>query len=356
MTVESATYIDGLDSSLPSGSDSRAEGDNHIRLLKSVLKTTFPNINGAVNATDEQLNFLVGVTSALQDQLNAAVGRLCEARLTAQTGVAVPLSDVSGATSLYFTPFRGNRVGLYYGSKWIPFPLTEISIDVPNANAVYDVFVYASGGTTPTLELVAWASDTARATALTYQDGILVKSGDTTRRYVGTIYTQASGGGIVDDTAQNRYLWNYYNRLPRILRRQESSGSWLYNSTTVRQANGNTANQVNFVCGIVEDYVELAVGAGFEAAGSTQMGAVLIGYDSITAGSQYCMGGNTGATAGLDQVFIRSEIKIQPAVGKHYLAWLEQADGSFGNTFYGGLNLPNSIMRVNGGMLGSWQC
>jgi hypothetical protein len=56
MTVEVATYISSLDTSLPAGGDTKSEGDNHIRLIKSTLKTTFPNINGAMTATDEELS------------------------------------------------------------------------------------------------------------------------------------------------------------------------------------------------------------------------------------------------------------------------------------------------------------
>lgn len=59
MTVESATYLDTLDPSLPLSGDPKSEGDNHLRLIKQVLKNTFPNINAAVTPTDEQLNQLL---------------------------------------------------------------------------------------------------------------------------------------------------------------------------------------------------------------------------------------------------------------------------------------------------------
>lgn len=71
MALESATYINQLVNTNPTGSDQKAQGDDHIRLIKAVLQSTFPNINGAVNATPAELNYLVGVTSALQTQLNA---------------------------------------------------------------------------------------------------------------------------------------------------------------------------------------------------------------------------------------------------------------------------------------------
>lgn len=41
MGVESATYINDFDSSLPSSTDLRSQGDDHLRLLKTVLKTQF---------------------------------------------------------------------------------------------------------------------------------------------------------------------------------------------------------------------------------------------------------------------------------------------------------------------------
>lgn len=41
MGVESATYVNDFDTSLPGSSDVRSQGDDHLRLLKTVLKTTF---------------------------------------------------------------------------------------------------------------------------------------------------------------------------------------------------------------------------------------------------------------------------------------------------------------------------
>lgn len=71
MTVESATYLDDLDPSYPAGGDDIPEGDNHIRLLKSVLKATFPSVAGAVSASHTELGYSAGVTSGIQAQLDA---------------------------------------------------------------------------------------------------------------------------------------------------------------------------------------------------------------------------------------------------------------------------------------------
>ena len=49
MTVESATYVSGLNANYPPGSDTISEGDDHLRLIKSVLKSTLPNADEAIN-------------------------------------------------------------------------------------------------------------------------------------------------------------------------------------------------------------------------------------------------------------------------------------------------------------------
>jgi microcystin-dependent protein len=56
MALESATYIDGLVVTNPVGSDPLAGADDHLRLIKSTLKSTFPNITGPVTATHGELS------------------------------------------------------------------------------------------------------------------------------------------------------------------------------------------------------------------------------------------------------------------------------------------------------------
>ena len=83
MPLETGTYIDSLNVSNPAATDVVEKADDHLRLIKSTIKNTFPNITGAVTATHTELNklagvtasaaelnYLVGVTSAIQTQLN----------------------------------------------------------------------------------------------------------------------------------------------------------------------------------------------------------------------------------------------------------------------------------------------
>ena len=74
MALEDLTgtkYIDDLVSTNPAAGDNVSEGDDHIRGIKNVLKTTFPSIDGAITATDTEINYVDGVTSNVQTQFNA---------------------------------------------------------------------------------------------------------------------------------------------------------------------------------------------------------------------------------------------------------------------------------------------
>ena len=74
MALEDLTgtkYIDDLVATNPAAGDNVSEGDDHIRGIKNVLKTTFPSIDGAITATDTELNYVDGVTSAIQTQIDS---------------------------------------------------------------------------------------------------------------------------------------------------------------------------------------------------------------------------------------------------------------------------------------------
>ena len=73
MPLESGTYISDLVVTNPVGNtDFKSEGDNHLRLIKSVILNTFPSITGAMNATQAELNSLAGRQSFIDTFLQAA--------------------------------------------------------------------------------------------------------------------------------------------------------------------------------------------------------------------------------------------------------------------------------------------
>jgi len=67
-----------LDEAWPLTTDSRREGDNHLRLIKDAIKKTFANVNAVVDCTDEELNILAGalVSTAELNYLQGATSNI----------------------------------------------------------------------------------------------------------------------------------------------------------------------------------------------------------------------------------------------------------------------------------------
>jgi len=248
------------------------------------------------------------------------------------------------ATTLYYTPFKGKHIALFDGaSTWNLVVTGEISIAVPaTTSQMYDVFIFSNAGTA-TLELLAWTNDTTRATALVLQDGVLVKTGATTRRYIGSFRT-TTVSGQTEDSATKRYLWNYYNRVRRVLQRFEATASWNYSTATVRQANGASANQVEIVLGVAESPLDLMLQVAFSNTGDT-VGSAGIGEDATTtyAAGQAVRGNATGGLIAMQLVKI-------PTVGRHFYSWNEWADGASTTTWYGARAGAGST--ITGGLTG----
>ena len=107
MALEDLTgtkYLDDLNSSNPAAGDNVSEGDDHIRGIKNVLKLTFPNIDAAVNATPTELNYVDGVTSAIQTQLDAITANnwVTNARIADDAVGVAELSATGTASSSTF--------------------------------------------------------------------------------------------------------------------------------------------------------------------------------------------------------------------------------------------------------------
>jgi len=67
MALENGTYVNSLVPANPASTDGLAQADDHIRLIKSTLKNTFPNLTGPVTATQADLNNPASIPSSLTD-------------------------------------------------------------------------------------------------------------------------------------------------------------------------------------------------------------------------------------------------------------------------------------------------
>lgn len=306
-------------------------------VIKNSAGTTIKTIDNV------QSMGLTALSSSFNDVVNG--------RLSLTTAVPVTVTDVTAATAVRFVPYQGNRINLYDGAAWNVYNFTELTILLGSdaADTNYDVFAYVSAGAAA-IERLAWTNGTTRATALTTQDGVLVKSGDPTRRYIGT-YRTTGTIGQTEDTLAKRFCWNYYNRVRRPMQKFEETNSWTYTTATIRQANGATANQLALVVGWAEVMADLAVAVGVANDNAAPPLVVVgIGEDSTTA----IQGSTTGrqhtpleSSLGITQA--QASLRVYPAVGYHFYAWLEYSGATGTTTWYG----DNGGALLQSGIYGS---
>lgn len=110
MPLESATYISDLNVGNPASTDSVAQADDHIRLIKAAIKQTFPNITGPVTATQAALNTPIpsGII-VMWSGVSAPSGwNLCDGtngtpdlrnRFVVSAGTTYPLGSTGGTTT-----------------------------------------------------------------------------------------------------------------------------------------------------------------------------------------------------------------------------------------------------------------
>lgn len=97
MSVEAAVAgFNSLNLAWPQNVDLISEGDDSIRTFKTIVRLTYPAVNGAVTVSHTEMNYLAGVTSLIQGQIDA------KAPLAAPTftgAVVLPASTTIGPVS-----------------------------------------------------------------------------------------------------------------------------------------------------------------------------------------------------------------------------------------------------------------
>lgn len=284
---------------------------------------TFARFVGQARTTTELA--LAGNPPLLPD-VDSRIKEICNGRLTLTSGLPITINDVTAAGTLYWTPYKGNQIAAYTGTRWVVMTFAEMSIAVPAAaNQVYDVFYDYNDGS-PVLVLTAWTNDTTRATAITTQNGVIVKSGDTQQRYLGSVRTVTASQ--LNDSVTLRHVWNYYNRVPRALFKTDSTVSWTYSTATIRQARADATNQVDVCVGVQEAMLDLTLtGHGDNSSGVSFASG--IGEDSTTTFLRSSMSSSTE----IDSYTAR--VAKMPAIGRHVYSWNEWSAAVATTTFYG---------------------
>ena len=279
-------------------------------------------------------------------------------RLTGASGTPVMTTDSTSISTLYLSPYSGNRISLYdtTNSKWVLRQSAEVSLAVTGrtTDLPFDVFAYWTGSAVA-LEFLNWTNATTRATALARQDGIWTKSGDASRRYVGTVRPRSATSchwvlGTADSPAKLD-IDNADNRVAVRFSVRDTTNTWTYSTATYRQARASANNQVDIMVGLADRWVDMrASGISSNSSGGQGMWTA-VGYDSTTAFVAGCITGVMVSAAGA-VVSGTAHTAHAPAVGTHYYAWLERGSGTGTTTWHG----DNGGTDRQSGMTGTWWC
>ncbi len=244
-------------------------------------------------------------------------------RLTLTSGTPIMSGNVTGASTIYFTPYEGNAVYLYDGQTWVAHELAEVGLALSalTSGKNYDVFLYSSSGV-PTLELsAAWVSDSTRTDALATQDGVPVKSGAATRLHIGTIRTTGTSTtefSFFEGTGPRRALvWNRYNKVLVPIVASDTAGTYTYTTATFRKARNSDNSKVEFVMGAFGDEVRIdAMHRSFNSSGAFRSAGV--GLDSTSVPEK-----NRSVTSAAADMTMPCNMAEQLAIGYHFAHVLE---------------------------------
>ena len=182
-------------------------------------------------------------------------------RLTLESGVAISSTDQTAKPTLYYTPYSHSSIGLYdtTNSVWTPYNFTQTSLALGtlSSGVNYDTFMYSNSGTL-TLAASSWASNTARTTAISLQDGVYVKTSDKSYRYLGTFRTTTTT--TTEDSEAKRFVYNANNQVPRSMLGtlgyvDDNAGQTFTHLGTLNvysPLNGGTGNKCEWINGLTE--------------------------------------------------------------------------------------------------------
>jgi hypothetical protein len=146
MALESASYLNGLVSTNPAATDNVSQGDDHLRLIKSVLKNSFPSVDTAVNAI--------------------------------HTSASAPATAISAGLIWFDTANNVLKIRNEANTAWVTLaisPETSNSVDI-NAGTIDGTPIGATSASTGKFSSVNIAGDGATVTGIKDEDDMASNS------------------------------------------------------------------------------------------------------------------------------------------------------------------------------------
>ena len=238
MGLETGTYISDLNSSNPVAGDPVNEGDDHIRLVKSTVKATFPSITGAVTSTHTELNKLDGVTANTAELNYVDVTTLGTAQaskavtvdaskdstgmrnltvsgtITSSAGLLTSIQAIYPVGSIYINAaVTTNPATLLGFGTWVAFGAGKVIVGFDASDNDFDSLQETGGSKTHTLSTAELPSHTHPFSLDSSQNGggtaqhSLILDGSSSPQ---SFATSAAGGGGAHNNVQPyivAYMW-----------------------------------------------------------------------------------------------------------------------------------------------------
>lgn len=265
------------------------------------------------------------------------------------------------ANAVHMVPYTGNTISLYNGSSWdyvksngALYTLAGRTVGLP-----FNVFAYNNAGTLA-LEVVNWSSPTDQT--MEQQNGVWCKTGDHTRRWVGTCcptivsssYNWVVNSNIQTDGAAEIGLWNVDNRAPVSWQVIDKSLGWAYTSTSWRAARGQPNARFIFVAGTAYETAvtaSLLAHSSNTAAGVQRKVAIGLNSNALPAFGEtgYSTWGTASAAAGAI-VQHSAHFSGSAPLGLSSMYWLESSAATGSTSWYG------NNTDIQSGMTGIYWC
>lgn len=312
--------------------------------------------------------------------------------LTPTTGVPVIPGDVIGATTIYYTPFRGVLCPIFNGSSFVTF---QAVVDLPLAlsaafqlaNNIYDVFAFNNAGAMQVGFGPSWLAGAApgsvtpgscargvgaASTAIGRGLGIFVNSNIITLNNGATTFpniaaTQATYlGSVAIDSTNGQVscfrsyggggggpirkwgVWNYWNRVPIRMLGGSATVSWQYNLASYRQSNADANNAIMAFTGVAEETVEATFDqlTGINGGGGNGGSQIAIGLNSTTVNALFS--GLVNGMPNAESFGLHAEMVTAPLLGLNQLNTLEKAPTGALSTYFGTSSSMLHVVRYNG--------
>lgn len=221
--------------------------------------------------------------------------------------------SISG-TSIVLMPYNGNRMMVNGVICTIPDAGVTLGT-APAYNTFYYVYATQSGGVINALEVSATGHSTDTTAG---NNGVEIKTGDSTRSLVGMVYTSA-GGGYFLDNASARRVRSWFNR-----KRVVVSNAFTAARTTTANIFTEISAEIRIGFLVWADEAASFVVNGLSWASTTDYVYTDIALDGVFTGYPSANYGTNGAPIGVS-------LCVNPSEGYHFVTLMGRA-GNAGTT------------------------